>query len=204
VAQLLPGEPEALGLCALLEHLESRRPAQRTPEGRYVPLDLQDPHRWDGARLARAEQWLREASALGRPGRFQTEAAIQSAHAERRVTGQVDREGVVRLYEALLAMAPTIGARVGYAGALWSAGRPRAALVVLDELPAVAVASFQAHWAVRAHVLLALARSEEADEAFSRAIGLSEDPAVRRHLMGRRAGADPRRALRPLEEIDTG
>jgi RNA polymerase sigma-70 factor (ECF subfamily) len=83
LAELLPGEPEALGLAALVCLSESRRPARRTRDGGFVPLDEQDTRLWDTAMIARGEALLRRAHGLGRPGRYQYEAAIQSTHCAR-------------------------------------------------------------------------------------------------------------------------
>src|SRR5262249_61027266 len=94
VTRLLPGEAEALGLLALMLHCEARRPARRGADGRYVPLDRQDVRHWSRAMIDEAEQVLAAASAAGRPGRFQLEAAIQSAHARRATTGQGEWEAI--------------------------------------------------------------------------------------------------------------
>jgi RNA polymerase sigma-70 factor (ECF subfamily) len=109
-ASLLDSEPEAWGLAALLTFAQSRAPARTgTP---WSPLDEQDTARWDGSLIAEGEAFLRRAHALGRPlGRFQLEAAIQSAHCDRARTGTVDRATIVQLYRGLVAIAPTAGAR---------------------------------------------------------------------------------------------
>jgi len=96
----MPGEPEALGLLALMLHLDARRDARRDAAGDYVPLAGQDPARWDMAAIAEAEALLRAASRSGRPGRYQLEAAVQSAHAARRRTGRADWPAIERLYDA--------------------------------------------------------------------------------------------------------
>jgi RNA polymerase sigma-70 factor (ECF subfamily) len=108
-AGLLGTEPEAWGLAALLTFAQSRAPART---GRpWPPLDEQDTALWDRSLIADGEALLRRAHALGAPlGRFQLEAAIQSAHCDRVRTGVFDRATVVRLYRGLLAVAPTTGA----------------------------------------------------------------------------------------------
>ena len=108
-AGLLETEPEAWGLAALLTLAQSRAPARaRTP---WPPLDEQDTALWDRSLIAEGEAFLARAHALGAPiGRFQLEAAIQSAHCDRARTGALDRDTVVRLYRGLLAIAPTSGA----------------------------------------------------------------------------------------------
>src|SRR6185369_2304256 len=87
VARLLPGEPETLGLLALMLHCEARRAARRTAAGEYVPLLEHDVRQWSRELMDEAEQCLGAAASQGRVGRFQLEAAIQSAHAQRARTG---------------------------------------------------------------------------------------------------------------------
>src|SRR5262252_6101928 len=100
VVSLLPQEPEALGLAALMLHAEARREARRDAQGEFVPLDAQDPARWNAALIDEAEALLHSASLMGRPDRFQLEAAVQSAHAARRLTGKTDWQAIVELYDA--------------------------------------------------------------------------------------------------------
>ncbi len=108
-ASLLDTEPEAWGLAALLTLAQSRAPARRSTP--WPPLDAQDTTLWDHSLIAEGEALLRRAHALGAPlGRFQLEAAIQSAHCERARTGTVDRAAIVKLYHGLVAIAPTTGA----------------------------------------------------------------------------------------------
>jgi RNA polymerase sigma-70 factor, ECF subfamily len=108
-ARLLQTEPEAWGLAALLTFAQSRAPARM--ERPWPPLDQQDTALWDGSLIAEGEALLWRAHRLGAPlGRFQIEAAIQSAHCDRARTGNVDRDTVVRLYRGLVAIAPTSGA----------------------------------------------------------------------------------------------
>jgi predicted RNA polymerase sigma factor len=107
-ASLLDTEPEAWGLAALLTFAQSRAPARTgTP---WPPLDQQDTALWDRSLIAEGEALLRRAHALGAPlGRFQLEAAIQSAHCDRARTGTLDRATIVQLYRGLVATAPTAG-----------------------------------------------------------------------------------------------
>jgi RNA polymerase sigma-70 factor (ECF subfamily) len=108
-AAMLETEPEAWGLASLLTFAQSRAPARtRTP---WPPLDKQDTALWDRSLIAEGEALLRRAYALGAPlGRFQIEAAIQSAHCDRARTGTLDRANIIRLYRGLVAIAPTAGA----------------------------------------------------------------------------------------------
>ena len=185
ITRLLPDEPEALGLLALMLHCEARRAARRDVAGRYVPLSAQDTARWSEPMIEEAEATLAAAAEHGAPGRFQLEAAIQSAHAQRAVRGRTDWDAIALLYEGLLRIAPTLGARVGHAAALAEAKGADAGLAALAAIPAEAVATYQPYWALRAHLLAALARAGEARDSYARAIGLSEDPAVREFLRAR-------------------
>jgi RNA polymerase sigma-70 factor (ECF subfamily) len=190
VASLLPQEPEALGLLALMLHTQARRQARRDADGEFVPLDAQDPARWDAALIEEAEALLRSASRLGTPGRFQFEAAVQSVHAARRVTGRTDWAAVVGLYDALLALDGSIVAAINRAVALASliggARGAAEALAALDALgPDARLAEYQPYWAARASLLARTGDAEAAAEAYRRAIGLEADPAVRRFLQAR-------------------
>lgn len=185
VAGLLPDEQEGDGLLALMLHCEARRAARRDDAGRYVPLDRQDVARWSRPMINEAEERLAAASRAGQPGRFQLEAAIQSVHAHRAVTGHTDWEAIALLYEGLIRVAPTIGAVVGHAAALAEARGSATGLDALRAIPPEAMASYQPYWALRAHLLRALGQASEAREAYERAVSLSEDAAVREFLVGR-------------------
>lgn len=183
---LLPGEPEPQGLLALMLHCEARRAARRSPEGDFVPLVRQDTRRWSRDLIIEAEGWLVTASRAGVFGRFQCEAAIQSVHAQRAVTGRLDHQALDTLYALLLRHSPSVGARVGQAAAWVETSRPQQALDLLDDLAAPGAAdigSYQPYWVTRARALAALpGRDGEARAALERAIGLSTDEAVRRFL----------------------
>src|SRR6266403_2573122 len=105
VTELLPAEPEALGLLALMLHAEARRRARRNRHGDYVPLAEQDPGLWDSQMIEEAEALLRRASALGSIGRYQLEGAVESAHVYRCRTSHANWAEVVKLYDALLELA---------------------------------------------------------------------------------------------------
>jgi RNA polymerase sigma-70 factor (ECF subfamily) len=185
VAGLLPDEPEARGLLSLMLHCEARRPARRDARGGYVPLSQQDVARWSRPLMEEAERLLAEAARAQKPGRFQLEAAIQSAHAQRATSGHADWEAVALLYEGLIRLAPTIGACVASAAALAEARGADAGLRALDGVSAGAVEAYQPYWALRAHLLGRLGRVGPAREAYARAIELSADAAVRDFLAGR-------------------
>jgi predicted RNA polymerase sigma factor len=183
---LMPGQAEVHGLLALMLHCEARRAARRGPNGRYVPLSEQDAKLWSRPLIEEAERHLGEASSRGRTGRFQLEAAIQSVHAERAHSGGIQWNAIVMFYEQLIRISPTLGTRTGYAAALAEAKGPEAGLAALDGIDPGDVSSYQPYWAVRAHLLQRLGKTLEALDAFDRAIGLTEDPAVRQFLLQRR------------------
>ena len=185
LADLLPAEPEALGLAALVCLSESRRAARRTEDGRFVPLDEQDTARWDTALIARGEALLRRAHDLGRPDRFQYEAAIQSAHCSRARTGRVDTETLRKLYRAVLRVAPSLGAAVAAAAVDGEIDGPNAGLRALDAITDPAVDRFQPAWSTRAHLLAEAGRRAEAVEAYRRAIELTKDPGLADYLLRR-------------------
>ena len=182
VVRLLPDEPEAHGLLALMLHCEARRGARRDAAGGYVPLTRQDVTLWSRSMIGEAEELLATASRARKLGRFQLEAAIQSAHAQRAESGRTDWEAIALLYEGLLGLASTIGARVGHAAALAEARGSAAGLAVLETISSEAVSAYQPYWALSGHLLKSLGRGEQAKQAYARAIGLSEDPAVREFL----------------------
>jgi len=182
----LPDDPEVHGLLSLMLHCEARRPARRGADGRYVPLSEQDPQDWNGQMIEEAERELAASAPHRRPGRFQVEAAIQSAHAERAHTGSTDWAAIAAFYELLGQLAPSIGAAVARAAAHAELQGAASGLALLDQIEPQSIVTYQPYWAVRAHLLQKLQRAAEAAEAFERAIGLSEDPAVRTFLMERR------------------
>ena len=124
----------------------------------------------------------RAATRARGPGHFQLEAAIQSAHARRAATGRTDWDAIALLYEGLLVCAPTTGARVGHAAALAKVRGAEVGLAALDAIRPDQIASYQPYWVLRAHLLKQLGHSDDAAEAYTRAIGLTEDTAVREFL----------------------
>jgi RNA polymerase sigma-70 factor (ECF subfamily) len=195
LVSLLPEEPEALGLLALMLHAEARRSARRDAEGGYVPLDRQDPAEWDAALIDEAESLLRRAGAQGAIGRYQLEAAVQSAHAIRRRAGRADWTAIERLYDALFALTASPVVAINRAIARAETGGAAAGLAALDELASEPrLSDYQPYWAARAELLMRAGRNAAADEAYQRAIGLESDHALRRFLQERRTelgGAKP-------------
>ena len=184
--QLMPGQAEVHGLLALMLHCEARRAARRATDGRYVPLSEQDCQKWSLPLMEEAERHLDEASSRGRAGRFQLEAAIQSVHAERARSGRIQWNAIMMFYEQLIRISPTLGTRTGYAAAVAEAKGAEPGLAALDGIDADAISAYQPYWAVRAHLLQQLGKAPEALDAFDRAIGLTEDPAVRQFLLQKR------------------
>ena len=187
VASLLPDEPETLGLLALMLHAEARRDARRSAAGDYVPLSDQDPVLWDMEMIADAEALLRRASLTGETGRYQLEAAVQSAHAVRRFGGQSDWEAIVALYDTLIAITGSPVAAINRAVAIAETAGSDAGLAALNELiNDQRLADYQPYWAARAGLLASVGNVATATSAYDLAIGLESDPAVRRFLQQRR------------------
>jgi predicted RNA polymerase sigma factor len=187
LAALLPAEPETSGLAALLCLSLARAAARQDEEGRFVPLDEQDPRRWDASLIASGEAHLRRASSVGRLGRYQLEAAIQSVHCARRDTGTVDLPALRALHEGLVRIAPTLGAMVSLAAVIGELDGPEAGLAALERIQASMTERFQPAWATRAHLLAQAGRAAEAATAYERAIALTTDPAARAYLESRRS-----------------
>ena len=188
IVEQMPDEPEPKGLLALMLYCAARRPARRDAEGRFVPLDGQDARLWHRDMVIEAEGLLTRAAEAGRFGRFQCEAAIQSVHVQRPVTGQLNHAALRTLYDLLVAWTGSLGARIGRAVVTAEAGDPRAALEDLDALPQDRVAGHQPWWVARARVAELAGDPALSAESLRRAIELTEDAAVRRFLEDRHAG----------------
>jgi predicted RNA polymerase sigma factor len=185
VAELLGDEPEALGLAALISLSLARAEAVGSPD-RFVPLEEQDTRLWDGELIAMGESYLRRAHALGRIGRFQLEAAIQSAHCDRARSGTTDWAALRKLYTALVSLAPTLGARVARAATIGRTDGPAAGMAALEGIGDPTVERFQPAWATRAHLLAEAGRPDEARRAYDKAITLTTERGIRTYLEGRR------------------
>lgn len=181
-----PDEPEALGLLALMLHLDARRHARRI-DGRYVPLEAQDTALWRRELLHEAEILLRYAGDRRKPGRYQYEAAIQSAHAGRAFRGQSDWPAVTLLYGALADLTGSPVAKLNHAAALSRSDGASAGLAALDAIDAPELRSYQPYWALRADLLAQLGRAREAHAAYDEAIARERDGAVIAFLSARRA-----------------
>jgi RNA polymerase sigma-70 factor (ECF subfamily) len=189
ITELLPGEPEALGLLALMLHAEARRPARRNAGGEYVPLAEQDAALWKAEIIDEAEALLRRACDMGTIGRYQLEAALQSAHVHRCWTASKNWDDVVKLYDALMVVAGSPVVEINRALAI---AEDRGAKAGLDAMPSAEndarLSEYQPYWAARAELLTKTGALGEARAAYETAIGLEKDPAVREFLQRRMAG----------------
>jgi predicted RNA polymerase sigma factor len=189
VSEMLPGEPEAIGLLALMLHAEGRRGARRSEDGEYVPLAEQNPLRWDSRMIDEAEALLVRASAFGVTGRYQLEAAVQSAHVYRCRTGHANWEAVLQIYDGLFTMTGSPVVAINRALATAELYDAHAGLEAMpDHGGDGRLVEYQPYWAARAELLAKAGAHEEAGQAYEIAIGLERDPAVRRFLERRRSG----------------
>jgi RNA polymerase sigma-70 factor, ECF subfamily len=193
VARLEPDSAEAQGLLALMLLCEGRRPAQFDRDGRFVPLAAQDVRLWDRPLVEEGERLLMAAACMQTPGRFQWEAAIQSAHCQRLFTGETPWTGIVQLYEALVGCHGGLGARIGHAVAVGEAADAAAGLAALNEVAESSVASYQPYWVARAHLERRAGLPGEARASLARAVGLTADPRVRDYLLTWEHGQSPSR-----------
>lgn len=186
LTELLPDEPEAWGLLALMLYTEARRRARRSNEGEFVPLSSQNTALWDWALIEEAEAALLYASRAKRIGRYQLEAALQSAHVEGARTGSLSWAAIVRLYDALVELTNSPVACINRALALAEMNGPSAGLEALKAVDADRrVTSYQPYWAARADLLRRAGSHDAARDAYQLAIGLESDPAVREYLRRR-------------------
>ncbi len=187
LVELAFDEPEALGLLALMLYTEARRDTRRNSDGDYVPLDEQDASRWDASKIAAAENLVRRAGEFRAPGRYQLEAALQSAHVHRRTTGESNWKDVVVLYDALhrLSDSPVIAINRAIAVAEIE-GAPAGLAVMPDAETEPGLLEYQPYWAARASLLARTGAIDEARRAYDIACGLEHDPAIRKFLQRRK------------------
>ena len=191
ICQLMPDAAEVLGLTALMLFLHARRDARQSGTGEFVPLSDQETSRWDVQMIDEAETLLRRAQTQGTLGRYQLEAAIQSAHAARRLTFVTDWPAIALLYDALY---ESFGSSVIAINRAVARGEVDGAARGLELLPApedyAELNQFQPYWAARAHLLSGVGRLSEAADAYELAIGLSSDQGQREFLMKRRSAVN--------------
>jgi len=183
IADLLPEEPEALGLAALLAFSLARRDARQDQTNGFIPLEMQDTSKWDRMLIRRGNVLLERAVNLGSPARFQLEALIQSLHMSRANTGQTDWLQIVQVYDALIQIAPTTGAAIARAAAVAKAHGFEAGLRALDTVHQLASKAdlnhLQPYWATKAHLMRQKGDTPEARKGYEKAISLTTDTSVR-------------------------
>lgn len=193
LVELMPAEGEAAGLLSLMLHAEARRAARRDAGGEFVPLSEQDTLLWDEAMISEADALLQRAGALEGIGRYRIEAAIQSAHAARRVTGRTDWPAIATLYAGLKTITASPVVAVNHAVAVAYAVDPSTGLALLDAIDDARLDQYQPFWAARAELLSLVGKLRDADKAYEIATGLQTDAAVRRFLQRKRAALAARR-----------
>jgi RNA polymerase sigma-70 factor (ECF subfamily) len=185
LADLMPDEPEAIGLLALLLLTQSRRPARLGADGVAIRLSEQDRGLWDESLIAEGQDLVRACLRRNRPGPYQFQAAIAAVHADSASHDATDWTQIVALYDQLLSIAPSPGARISRAVAIAELHGPAAGMVVLDSL---GTTSGTLH-AARAEMLARLGRSVDAVGEFDAAIALAENSAESEFLRRRRSAA---------------
>ena len=179
LAQLMPDEPEVLGLLALMLLTESRRVARTSADGALVLLADQDRTRWDRALIAEGQAIVRRCLRRGQPGPYQIQAAINAVHSDAPVAAATDWDQIMRLYDQLLAVAPGPVVALNRAVAVAEVDGPAAALALVDGLD---LGGYYLFHAIRADLLRRLGRPAEADAAYEPAIARSGNAIERAHL----------------------
>jgi len=195
VARLLPGEPEVMGLLALMLLQHSRRDVRTDPAGELVLLEEQDRTRWDAVMIAEGTQLVRDCMREGRPGPYQIQAAIAALHAEAARPQDTDWPQIAGLYGALAGAAPSPVVELNHAVAVAMADGPGVGLPMVDAL-GDELGDYYLFHAARADLLRRLGRTPEAVEAYRRALALATNPAERTFLARRieESGAKPESA----------
>jgi RNA polymerase sigma-70 factor (ECF subfamily) len=179
LGQLMPDEPEVTGLLALMLLTESRRAARTGPDGALVLLADQDRTRWDHALIAEGQAMVRRCLRRDQPGPYQIQAAISAVHSDAPTAAAADWNQILRLYDQLLAVAPSPVVALNRAVAVAEVEGPAAALTLVDELNLSGYYLFQA---IRANLLERLGRAADATAAYQAAIAQSLNAAERAHL----------------------
>jgi len=187
-AELMPQEAETLGLLALVLYAQARRGARRDAHGEFVPLAEQAAAAWDASMIDEAEALLRRASTLGVIGRYQLEAAVQSAHIAGKRSGRPDWQAVAQLYDALFELTRSPVVAINRALAIAELQGADAALEAMpDANDDARLADYQPYWAARAELLSRAGAHDDAYHAYELAIGLERDDAIRRFLQKRQS-----------------
>ncbi|HEV7491880.1 MAG TPA: DUF6596 domain-containing protein [Rhodanobacteraceae bacterium] len=187
-AELMPEEAETLGLLALVLYAQARRSARRDTRGEFIPLAEQTATLWDASMINEAEALLRRASTLGAIGRYQLEAALQSAHIAGRRSGHPDWTAIVQFYDALFELTRSPVVAINRALAIAELRGAEAALETMpDDTADARLGDYQPYWAARAELLSRTGAVDDAHRAYDMAIGLERDEAIRRFLQNRQA-----------------
>jgi RNA polymerase sigma-70 factor, ECF subfamily len=189
LVDLMPDEPEAVGLLALMLLTDARRPARIASDGSLVRLAEQDRTLWDGALIAEGHTLVRSCLRRNQPGQFQIQAAIAAVHADAATADATDWGQIVALYDQLDALHPNLVVELNRAIAIGERDGAGAGLTTLDALDAQRLASYQPYHAARADLLLGAGCIDDAIDAYDRAIELTANPAERRFLTEQRARA---------------
>lgn len=185
LAELMPDEPEVLGLLALLLLTESRRPARTTTDGAFVRLADQDRTRWDPALIAEGQAIVRQCLRRDQPGPYQIQAAINAVHSDAATAAETDWTQIVALYDQLVLLDPSPVVALNRAVAVSEVEGPAAALGLVDHLGLTGSHLFHA---IRADLLERTGRPHDASLAYATAIDLTDNAAERDHLERRRRG----------------
>ncbi|HEV3397713.1 MAG TPA: DUF6596 domain-containing protein, partial [Actinomycetes bacterium] len=183
LAELMPDEPEALGLLALMLLVDARRATRTTPDGALVLLADQDRSRWDRDRIAEGQALVRRCLRRNQPGPYQVQAAINAVHSAAPTAAATDWRQILALYDQLLALAPGPVVALNRAVAVAEVEGPAAALTLVDELE---LDGYHLFHATRADLLRRLGRDAEAAQAYDDAIARTRNTAERAFLESRR------------------
>jgi RNA polymerase sigma-70 factor, ECF subfamily len=186
LAALMPDEPEALGLLALLLLTHSRRTARSTPEQSLVLLPDQDRSLWDRQLIVEGQQLVRACLRRNAPGPYQIQAAINAVHTDAADPADTDWGQILALYDQLLACTPTPVVALNRAVALAQVSGPQSALDAIDQLE---LAGYHLYHAARADLLVRLDRRGEAAAEYESAMASTANAAERAFLEQRQAGA---------------
>jgi RNA polymerase sigma-70 factor (ECF subfamily) len=183
LTELMPDEPEALGLLALLLLAQSRQAARTGPDGELVLLPEQDRSRWDRELIAQGQHLVRACLRRNQPGPYQIQAAINAVHADARTAADTDWRQILALYDQLVAVSPTPVVALNRAVALAEVAGPAPALAAVDGLD---LKRYHLFHATRADLLRRLGRHAEAADAYDEALALTGNTAERAFLQRRR------------------